>query len=219
MVINRRGVVAGLAAATALASAGLMPFSKKAFSAEECRRSPLGNLCSSFLPIEQLTKVYASQALSEWCWAASISMIFALNGHPVSQQRVVHDAYGAIVNMPGNYNALVGSLDRNWIDDDGDEFTTTIDKLFSMDSRTARLSNEDILEALGAGNGLLYCTTTHAMVLTAMKYLPGANGPRVVEAWVMDPWPGAGLRRLSARELTPGILGGDMRMVASVGVS
>src|SRR5262245_33097819 len=45
-------------------------------------------------------QAYQQQYLPQWCWAASISMLFAYYGHSVSQARIVTEAYGSPVNMP-----------------------------------------------------------------------------------------------------------------------
>jgi hypothetical protein len=153
--------------------------------------------------------------MSEWCWAACISMVFSYNGHRVSQARIVKEAYGSVMNMPGNYPALFGSLGRSWTDDDGDDFTVSVNHLFAPDVGVANLDNSDLAQALEDENPVLYCTAQHAMVLTSMKYI----GSKVIDAWVMDPWPGYGLRHLAPAEMLPMIFGGQLRMAATIDVS
>jgi hypothetical protein len=198
----------------ALLSGTNLPLSK-ALGQEQCRPSEFGLLCSSFIPLEKLAKIYAPQGMSEWCWAASISMIFAYNKHPITQARIVRDAYGEIGNVPGNYAAMLGSLNRDWIDDHGDEFTVAVNNLFSPELGAGTLTNAELASVLEEEQPILYCTAQHAMVLTSMSYV----GPNVVEAWVMDPWPGNGLRRLSPAEMVPFPLGGQLRMAATLEIS
>lgn len=174
-----------------------------------------GPVCDSYIPLQKLQKIYAAQQQSEWCWAASISMIFAFSGHPVRQARIVKEAYGSVMNMPGNYPALFGSLDRNWTDENGDDFSVTLNHLFAPDVGVGNLSNADLAQALEDENPVLYCTSQHAMVLTSMKYI----GSNVIDAWVMDPWPGNGLRHLSPLEMRPMLFGGQLRMAATIDVS
>jgi hypothetical protein len=209
-MINRRSLLTSfgsLVGATLPAPAAL--------AAQQCQPSPRGPLCSSFIPIDKLGKVYSPQRMSEWCWAASISMIFSYNGHPIRQERIVQDAYGGIGNVPGNYPALFGSLDRSWTDDDGDDFTVSVNNLFAPEFGASALTNADLVAALQQERPILYCTVQHAMVLTSMSYV-GAN---VVEAWVMDPWPGYGLRRLTPAEMVPFPMGGQLRMAATLDIS
>jgi Papain-like cysteine protease AvrRpt2 len=186
----------------------------RAFGQQECRPSQYGLLCSSYIPIGRLARIYATQSMSEWCWAASISMIFAFNGHPVSQARIVRDAYGGIGNIPGNYPALFGSLDRDWTDDRGGSFTVSVNNLFAADFGGGTLTNADLAAALDDEQPILYCTAQHAMVLTSMSYV----ATNVVEAWVMDPWPGNGLRRLAPVEMAPPPIG-QLRMAATLDIS
>ena len=76
------------------------------------------------------------QLQSQWCWAASISGVFAYYGHPVSQARIVREAYGSVVNMRGSPQAIMGSLNRPWVDDAGRPFRVTSD-VFSSNWVTA----------------------------------------------------------------------------------
>jgi hypothetical protein len=57
------------------------------------------------------------------------------------------------------------------------------------------------------------------MVLTSMNFIQTPLGPQVTEAWVMDPWPTNGLRRLSVPEMVPAAQGGQIRLVATVDIS
>jgi hypothetical protein len=161
-----------------------------------------------------LRKIYAAQQQSEWCWAACISMLFAFYDHPVAQVRVVRDAYGSIANMPGNYPALFGSLDRTWEDEGGGEFSVSVNSLFAPEFGITLQSINDLVDELSFERPILHCTTQHAMVLTALKYLNG----NAVAAWVMDPWPGVGVRQLAPIELVPFTQGGMLRMVATIAV-
>jgi hypothetical protein len=179
---------------------------------QQCQNSPMGLACTSFIPLDRLQQVYAPQSQSQWCWAACISMIFAFNDHPIGQARIVEDAYGSIINMPGNYPALFGSLNRVWTDDDGEEFEVSVNHLFSPEFGVGTLTNADLARELENENPILYCTIQHAMILTSMSYVGGT----VFEGWVMDPWPGNGLRRLNRAEMTPFYFGGQLRMAASI---
>ena len=187
----------------------------KLLAAQLCQPSGLGPICSSYIPIQLLAKVYAHQQMSEWCWAACISMIFGFNEHPVSQIRIVNDAYGGVANIPGNYPAMLGSLNREWTDDSGSDFTVSVNSLFAPELGATSLTNAELVSALEHEQPVLFCTLQHAMVLTSMSYIGG----NVLEAWVMDPWPGRGLRRLLPAELMPITLGGALRMAATLDLS
>jgi len=53
---------------------------------------------SSILDVTASDRQHATQ----WCWAACIEAVFTYYGHPVTQERIVGDIWGGIVNMPGS---------------------------------------------------------------------------------------------------------------------
>jgi ABC-type bacteriocin/lantibiotic exporter with double-glycine peptidase domain len=130
------------------------------------------------------------QRQNEWCWAACISMVFAYYGHAVSQERIVKEVWGRVVDMPGQPEQILSDLNRTWNDDAGKAFKSRADALSANASTAVKdLENNQplIIGALG-----------HAMVLTALtgdtNVQTGAW--QIVEAVVRDPWPGRGGRRV-----------------------
>lgn len=122
------------------------------------------------------------QLYNEWCWAATISGVFAYYGHPISQQRIVGEAYGAIVNMPGTPQAIMQSLNRAWVDDAGRPFRVQSD-IFSANWMTAA-------QDLAVGMPLIVASLGHAMIVTASGYqrFPSGAG-QTTYVMVRDPWP------------------------------
>src|SRR5690348_17365423 len=53
-----------------------------------------------------------TQHASEWCWAACIQAVFSYYGHEVSQERIVKESWGDIVNMPGSPSLIMRALNR-----------------------------------------------------------------------------------------------------------
>lgn len=149
--------------------------------------------CTAGLPSDMAGTIQAFQSQSQWCWAASISMILRHHGHEVQQDRIVSEAWGAPVNMPGGPETLLASLNRVWTDARGKRFRVVGD-VFSANPVTAA-------QDLADGHPLLIGTMGHAMVLTAVTYQRDVMGNGVVvEAVVRDPWPGRGRRTLTAQE-------------------
>lgn len=151
--------------------------------------APYIQRCTAGIPSSRLAFVQAYQQMPEWCWAACIQMVFSYWGHPVSQQRIVQETWGGIVNMPGQPGQILADLNRQWTDDAGRPFRSLADSA-SADARNAVIDLQQdrplIVGALG-----------HATVLTALtsdvNTVTGAWG--VVDATVRDPWPGNGGRR------------------------
>jgi hypothetical protein len=122
------------------------------------------------------------QLMNEWCWAASISGVFAYYGHPVSQQRIVQEAYGHIANLPGTPDAIMRSLNRPWVDDAGRPFRVRSD-IYSANWVTAA-------QDLAQGFPLIVGSLGHAMIVTATQYQRFPNGSgTTLDVTVRDPWP------------------------------
>jgi hypothetical protein len=94
------------------------------------------------------------------------------------------------VNMPGQPQQILADLNRDWKDDNGEDFTSQADSL-SVNAATAVVDlKEDrplIIGALG-----------HATVLTALTSdVNTQNGAwNVIAATVRDPLPGNGGKRI-----------------------
>jgi hypothetical protein len=161
---------------------------------------------------------YQAQQCPEWCWAACISMIFAFQGHPVAQTRIVKEVYGNVVCFPsGNAMTIASQLSREWQDDNGNSFTSRIVAAFDAQAGVHAIDNATIIRELDSGNPLIICNTHHAMVLTAIDYRPTPQGPYVLGVGVVDPWPGYGAHALSPAEFIMAPVGQCM-FVAAVDV-
>ncbi len=162
------------------------------------RRACMSGLPSSMIHIEaQKNTMYQDQ----WCWAACISMVFGYYGHPVSQSRIVREAYGQVINMPGSPAAILGSLNRKWVDDRG--------RSFKAESTHGVTNPVAAAQDLARNQPLILGTLGHAVVLTSLEYSApyvqtqyGWQPGRVSidTAVVRDPWPGRGRRVLSPQE-------------------
>lgn len=192
--MKRRDFIANLAVAT-LGTTSIM--ATPGFASEpdiRCGYDGYGRqICTVGIPSFQAQQIAERQYMSEWCWAASISMIFNYYNHPVSQARIVKEAYGRIVDMPGSPLAILRSLNRPWVDDNDEEFSVVADH-FTANYLTAiedlRNDSPQLIGALG-----------HAVVLTAMTFVDTPAGPQVISAIVRDPWPTSPSRReMTAQE-------------------
>ncbi|HYL27638.1 MAG TPA: papain-like cysteine protease family protein [Candidatus Nitrosotalea sp.] len=152
-------------------------------------------LCAAGIPSSLLdVTAHDRQQASEWCWAASISGIFAYYGHPLSQKEIVRQAYGAIGNFPGTPLAILESLNRSWTDEGGRTFTSTA--TIYADKFTAA-------QDLARDEPLIVGSLGHAMILTAVSYTRYPDGDGFIQtAEVRDPWPyNAQRRALSPQEI------------------
>jgi hypothetical protein len=182
-----------------------------------CQGTPQGQLCVSEVNFSRFAQsAFQSQLQSQWCWAASIAMVFSYYGHPVSQSRIVSDVYGSAVNMPAMAGIVMArELNKTWIDDTGQTFQAQVTGIFDAQAGVLGLTNQDIVQELDQGRPLIIGARTHAMVLTAVRYYVTPAGPNVVGAGVFDPWPGVGARALNPDEITPYPLGGTLLFLAT----
>jgi hypothetical protein len=116
-------------------------------------------------------------------------MIFSYHGHDVSQERIVKETWGQIVNMPGQPSDILRDLNRKWKDDDDDDFRSVGDS-FSANNLNAVA---DLLD----DEPLIIGAMGHAMVLTALTSVVNVQtgGWQIVQAVVRDPWPSNGGKR------------------------
>ncbi len=141
--------------------------------------------------VEATVATAGGQRMSQWCWAASIAMVFRYYGYEVAQERIVAETFGQVVNMPGTTQQILTTLSREWQDDRGRRFQVT----------AGLVSREDAARELAADRPLMVGTLGHAMVLTALGYVKDPwNGDSVTQAIVRDPWPGRGRRELMPEE-------------------
>lgn len=169
--------------------------------------------------MEPLAQAIQPQQCELWCWAASISMIFAYHGYTVPQAQIVQQTYGAVVCLPSGNTFTIGSdLSRPWIDTRGRRFQSRVTAAFDPLNGIANLSNAQIIDELRGNRPLLYCNRTHAEVLYKATY--SSDYADISDAWVVDPWPpNQRLHPLTFAERIPLPRGGDFTFLAAVSVT
>jgi hypothetical protein len=186
-----------------------------ASAATTCEPAPQGALCTSQVDFMSFAETaFMSQQQSQWCWAASLSMLYAYYQHPVSQSRLVDEVYGGAQNIPASSYTIASKLNGCFVDDAGDSFQSILVAAYDAQAGINAISNQQIIAALDQGRPLIIGTRSHAMVLTAIQYYQTPQGPFVVAAGVFDPWPGVGARALETDELSPVESGGSLRLLA-----
>jgi hypothetical protein len=201
-----------------------------------CTPDPVngGSDCVSQVNFQQFAQTaYQTQQLPEWCWAASISMVWAFHGHPVSQSEIVSGTFGALLNMGAQPYQIFQALNGQRVDDNGVSFVSTVTGLYDAQSGFDNLSYTQVGAALDQNQPVLIGTvnpdgsSAHAVVLTAVEYyVPAgypievsADGSNIIQGGVFDPWPGNGARTMTAQQLAPAGRGGSMFFAALVSVS
>jgi len=189
--VNRRTFVSNLA----IGGTALLTAPSHASAALVCSAvSPTVEACTAGIR-SSLANISMSrpQQQSNWCWAACIQMVFRYNGLRISQAKIVEEVFGARVNQPGEPEQIVDALNRTWTDEDNDNYDVEGD-IYTVSPGTAA-------QDLAADFPLIIGSLGHAMVLSAVSFYRDAYGNgQIVNAMVRDPWPGRGLRQITAAE-------------------
>jgi hypothetical protein len=162
------------------------------------------------IPSEQMNYFSASQQQSQWCWAASIQMVFNYYGVGIDQDQIVRrtygmDPYGNLPNWPGSFQAIHSNL-NNWsIDNYGNRYTVTAS--IGMGAPAPAI----LLRELAEGRPVILGYQTgpnsgHAVVATAASYIQTPMGPQIQTIVVRDPWPSRDNLQTMGRQEWPGIV-------------
>jgi hypothetical protein len=160
------------------------------------------------------------QKMPNWCWVACVSMIFNYYGHPISQERLVTEIYGAPFNLPsGNGLNISILLNRDWVDDRGRAFKARITGIYDFMANTLAITNIQIINELLSGHPIVIGVGTHAVVLIGVSYyLDPWGNPIVTVATVADPWPGRGIYDIFGPSIVPVHLGGNLIYICIAGI-
>lgn len=143
------------------------------------------------------------QIMSQWCWAASISMAFGFHGHDVHQNTIVERIKGITINQAAHGFEITQALSATWTDEKGKRFKSTC-WVFDRESGDVSRGNRDVIKELNEKRPLVYGSNGHAVLLTYVKYSFDVFGfPQPFYAIARDPWPGKGKRPLTREEMVP----------------
>lgn len=221
MSIDRRDVIAGLIAWPAINN----PLT--AFGLEQCPAGDfLPGTCSALIdPTKfQAQHVADTQKESQWCWAACISMVCRFHGYDLSQESIVKQMYGKIVDMPADDKLLTDAVNREWTSKDNRKFRIA-SHIFDPILGMADVQNDTIVDDLRNERPLICGSKGHATVVARVDYVHNPKGqPLVLRVHVIDPWPGATnneqlARFLDDNEAKSMTMGGGLRFLASIKIS
>lgn len=145
------------------------------------------------IPSQQMNYVAAGQQMSQWCWAASIQMVFNYYGVALAQEDIVRRSYGSdpwgnLPDWPGSFQTITANLNNWGFDRLGQRFIVTT-RVGLGAPPPIWLAQElaqghPVILAYSNGNG-----GGHAVVCTAVNLTPTPNGPIINSIVVRDPWP------------------------------
>lgn len=186
-------------------------FAGRAAAAVRCAPSDAAGIerCVAGLGAATVQRIYQPQEASNWCWAASISMVLRRYGLQVGQQQVVRTRLGRADNVRVSADAIGDLLTRSW-DDAAGRHASSSATLLPPWHRALGLAAPEVLDDLAQGRPLLVGAEEHAMVLVQLVFERRTDGRaltpagvRIVRAVVLDPASDAWLRSLRAGERHP----------------
>jgi hypothetical protein len=135
----------------------------------------------------------SSQRNSNWCWAASLQMIFNFYGVDISQEQIIArsyglDPYGNLPNWTGSFQVITANL-NNWnVDNQGRQYRV------SANLEWGAPGPQYLVDELSAQRPVLIgymsgSNSGHAVVITSCSYIETLNGPFIQSIIVRDPWP------------------------------
>ena len=152
-------------------------------------RSLFGQFMSSqYVGIPSFSFRAAAQEKDEWCWAASIQMILNHYNIPVTQEMIVQQAKGGLVDQGGSDEDISRSL-NGWVPGINGQ-TLVVSSIAAAGPPPPTV----LIDQLSHGHPMLLTFATgpssgHAVVITAASYTPSAYGPLIRTLIIRDPWP------------------------------
>jgi hypothetical protein len=137
---------------------------------------------------------YSEQDRDEWCWAASLQMIYSYHGLNVPQSEIVRrsygvqDASGTLPNWAGSFQLITANLNGQGVDDNGTAYTVKSSLGFGAPPPQV------LVHELSQQRPLLLAyrpspTGGHAVVVTGASYIGSQSAPTITSIIVRDPWP------------------------------
>ncbi len=145
------------------------------------------------IPTNKFNYFASSQRNTNWCWAASLQMIFNYYGVSITQEQIVKrsygvDPYGNLPNWAGSFPVITANL-NNWnVDNKGRQYV--VEATLNLGAPTPAY----LIQELTAQHPVLIGyqsgpNSGHAVVITACSYIQTNYGPNIQSIVVRDPYP------------------------------
>ena len=161
------------------------------------------------IPSNNFNYFASSQRNSNWCWAASMQMIFNYYGVNITQEQIVArsygvDPYGQLPNWTGSFQVITANL-NNWsVDNFGRRYS--VGATLNWGAPTPAYLVQELTAQrpvlIGYKSGP---NSGHAVVVTALSYIPSPSGPIIQTVVVRDPWPSQQNINTNGRVEYPGL--------------
>ena len=198
---------------SALLLAASLLVGANAYATTSCGPSTRAGMerCVAGLPATTLMDMHQMQEASNWCWAASVSMLLRRYGVDVSQRAVVRAHLAKEDNVPIAIDVLSRLVDRRWQDAEGRAVVASVNPLPAWRLRLGVMAPE-VLHELVQQRPVLLAAEKHAVLLVQVVYDRPSGGSsnvdeiELVRAVVLDPSSPVGLRSLKPAERRPDLV-------------
>jgi len=158
--------------------------------------------CITGVAPSAVREIQEQQKASNWCWAASISMLLASGGVRVPQEEVVREHFGTVVNERVTGKEFHALLNRSWHTPSGEIVETAARPVAPWWGQLGLMA-PDVLADLEQGRPLVLGLHEHAVLLVEVTFERQTGGNpgsyRLLRAGVLDP--ANGLRSLRREEI------------------
>lgn len=172
--------------------AGWLGWANCASSATTCEPTAQAGVerCVTGLSSAAAAAMAQTQRASQWCWAASISMVLRTWGVDVPQEQIVRQHFGAAADLGAEGAAIAQLLNRTWRDRAGRAVSVSADSLPPWRARMG-LAAPEILQDLEQERPAILVLPRHAVVLVQLEYERPTGNPsgvvKLLDAQVLDP--------------------------------
>lgn len=159
---------------------------------------------------------YAKQENDNWCWAASIQMVFNHYGIIITQKQIVARTFGTndFENLPNwtvSFKTITSNLNNWTIDNSGKWFfiTSLYDKAAPETQVLINELKQNKPVIIGYKKDPF---SSHVVVITGVEYINDSKRPIVTKLIVRDPWPdrininNSGIKEFSSGDLISSII-------------
>ncbi len=144
------------------------------------------------IPSSTFNYFASAQQNSNWCWAASLQMIFNYYGVNITQEQIVgrsygRDPYGNLPNWTGSFQIITANL-NNWnMDNSGRQYSVSAS--LNWGAPTPAYLVQELSQQRPVLIGYQNGPGGHAVVITGCSYIQTFSGPLIQSIIVRDPWP------------------------------
>jgi hypothetical protein len=159
------------------------------------------------IPSEKFNIVVDYQRKSQWCWAATIQIIYNYYGVDITQEQIVARSYGVDPatgippDNPATFELINKNLNGNGFDNTGRRYFVRAQLYIGPPdvNRLIRTLNEQRPMLIGCASGP---NSGHAVIVSGCSYIQTFFGPQIQTLVVRDPDPA----KISPYDLHPGRL-------------